>query len=393
MKPLLTLSLALTLSMTFAQGINFISEDMKWQDVLAKAKAENKIVFVDAHTTWCGPCKWMSANIFPLKEVGDVFNASFVSAKIDMEKGEGVDIASKYAVRAYPTYIFVNGDGELVHKGLGGMPADKFIEVAKAASNPERQYFTMKKRFEKGETQSDFLKNMSYAAQDAQDAELAAKASDAYLATQKEWNTPENRAFIMHFANSIESKTFGFILKNQALFEKEMGKGEVENVLNSIPIMDAFRKFFDRSTQTLNIAQAKEYLNKFLPAPLADKTVSYATLRQYQIKQDMPNVLAQAIVYFDKYPTNNANMLNEFAWMFYENATDRKQLEKAVQWSVKSVQLFDNFPYNDTAAALYFKLGDKKKAKEFAEKAIKRAKETGEDPAETVALLKKIEAL
>ena len=350
-------------------------------------------VLVDFFATWCGPCKWMSANIFPLKEVGDVLNASFVSAKIDMEKGEGIEIAKKYAVRAYPTYIFVNGDGELVHRGLGGMPADKFIDVAKAAKDPERQYFTMKKRFEQGENNADFLMKMSYAAQDVQEAELANKASDAYLATQKDWNTKENRAFVMRFASCIENKTFSFILKNQADFEKEVGKSEVENLLNTIPVMDVFRKFFNRSTQTLDIEKAKEYLNKYLPANLADKTISYATLRQYQIKQDVPNILTQAIAHFDKYPTEDAATLNEFAWTFYENSTDRSQLEKALQWSLKSVQLVDSYAFNDTAAALYFQMGEKKKAKEFAEKAIKKAKESGEDATETQVLLKKIEAM
>ena len=103
MKFILSFVLALTLGTAFSQGINFVKEDMKWQDVLAKAKAENKIVFVDAYTSWCGPCKWMSKNIFPLKEVGEVFNSSFISAKIDMENGEGLEIAKKYVViKCYP---------------------------------------------------------------------------------------------------------------------------------------------------------------------------------------------------------------------------------------------------------------------------------------------------
>ena len=97
MKYINAVTLLFICSISFSQGINFVPEDMKWQDVLAKAKKENKIVFVDAYTTWCGPCKWMAANIFPTKEVGDVFNASFVNAKIDMEKGEG--IICKYCFR------------------------------------------------------------------------------------------------------------------------------------------------------------------------------------------------------------------------------------------------------------------------------------------------------
>ena len=46
------------------EGVNFEKES--WSNTLAKAKAENKIVFVDAYTTWCGPCKMMDAKTFPV---------------------------------------------------------------------------------------------------------------------------------------------------------------------------------------------------------------------------------------------------------------------------------------------------------------------------------------
>src|SRR5690606_9477080 len=85
--------------MRFAEG--------PWKDVLARARQEGKLVFVDVYTSWCGPCKKMAAEVFPQKQVGDVFNASFINYKIDAEKGEGIDIARTYAVKAYPTYLFV----------------------------------------------------------------------------------------------------------------------------------------------------------------------------------------------------------------------------------------------------------------------------------------------
>ena len=38
----------------FSQGIQF--ETGSWKEVLQKAKQENKLIFVDLYTTWCGPC-------------------------------------------------------------------------------------------------------------------------------------------------------------------------------------------------------------------------------------------------------------------------------------------------------------------------------------------------
>ncbi len=51
-----------------AQGIQF--EHITFAEGLAKAKAENKLIFVDAFTTWCGPCKMLTSKTFPDSAVG-----------------------------------------------------------------------------------------------------------------------------------------------------------------------------------------------------------------------------------------------------------------------------------------------------------------------------------
>ena len=391
MKSFITCLLMFFGSLLFSQGINFEAEDMKWQDILAKAKKENKIVFVDAYTTWCGPCKWMAKNIFPNKEVGDVFNASFVNAKIDMEKGEGIEIAKKYEVRAYPTYIFVNGDGELVHRSLGSKPADKFIDDAKAAVDPDRQFFSLKKKFDNGDKSPELLKKLSYAAAEAQDEELKTQASEAYLATQSDWLTPDNMKFIVAFTNSVEGKLFDYVVKNKEAFEKALSKAEVESVVLEVPLTVISQKFYSRQTGVLDVAKSEAYLSKYLTKPLTKQAMAFADMLMTQ-KED-PSAMKKAMDYLGTYSSENPNLLNQYAWTFYENSNDPAQLQKALDWSLKSISIDDNFAYNDTAAALYYKLKNKKKAKEYAEKAIKKAQDNKEDATETEALLKKIEAL
>ncbi|MBL7814717.1 MAG: thioredoxin fold domain-containing protein [Saprospiraceae bacterium] len=383
----------LTLTTVSAQGIAFEPETTAWADILKKAKAENKIVFVDAYTTWCGPCKVMAKNIFPMKEVGDVFNAKFVNAKIDMEKGEGPEIAQKYGIRAYPTYIFVNGDGELVHRGLGSMPPEKFITVGQAASDPERQFFSLKKKYEGGERNSDFLKRFAGACEDAQEEQLGASVAEAYLATQKDWLNKENMDFILKFSKSIQSNTFAYLVKNQAAFEKAIGKGGIETQVYQTAFSNVANMSYNRAKREFDFAKAKEIGSKYLPNELVEKVLSGMTLTQHQMRNEVPQFLAQVVAHMDKYPSEDPQLLNQYAWAFYEQATDRAQLEKALSWSLKSISINDQYALNDTAAALYYKLANKQKAKEFAEKAIKQAKETGEDSTETQNLLKKIEAM
>ncbi|MCS6978909.1 MAG: thioredoxin family protein [Flavobacteriales bacterium] len=86
---------------------------------LKEAQKTKKMVFVDAYTTWCGPCKMMNHGPFRDADAGKFFNENFVNMKIDMERGEGPSVAMKYGVRAYPTLLFLNSSGEVVHKILG----------------------------------------------------------------------------------------------------------------------------------------------------------------------------------------------------------------------------------------------------------------------------------
>lgn len=129
---LLTAVLAFIGSVALAQndqGIKF--EKGTFAEILAKAKAQKKLVFMDVYASWCGPCKRMAAEVFTQKKVGDYFNATFVNAKFDAEVGEGRTIAARFGVNAYPTFLLLNGDGKLVGKMVGGSPADEFIRQVK----------------------------------------------------------------------------------------------------------------------------------------------------------------------------------------------------------------------------------------------------------------------
>ena len=77
---LICCSFLLLTSMTaFAQdgGIQFA--EGSWEEVLRQAAEQNKLIFVDVYTDWCGPCKMMSRNVFPASEVGAFFNEHFIN--------------------------------------------------------------------------------------------------------------------------------------------------------------------------------------------------------------------------------------------------------------------------------------------------------------------------
>lgn len=110
-------------------GIKFFNGT--FEKALEEAAKQKKIIFMDAYTTWCGPCKMLSAKTFPDKAVGEFFNKHFINVKMDMEKGEGPNLAMKYDVKAYPTLLFIDKSGKKLHVKLGFVTPEVLIEEGK----------------------------------------------------------------------------------------------------------------------------------------------------------------------------------------------------------------------------------------------------------------------
>jgi|TARA_R110000782_G_scaffold236819_3_gene322974 thioredoxin len=106
-----------------------------WKETLAIAKKENKLIFLDVYATWCGPCKKLKAYTFSDANVGSFYNNNFINVATDGEKGEGIELAKKYGVKAYPTLLFINSSGEIVYKTAGYHKADDFELLGKHIIN------------------------------------------------------------------------------------------------------------------------------------------------------------------------------------------------------------------------------------------------------------------
>lgn len=113
-------------------GIQFT--DAAWATVVKKAKAENKIIFLDAYASWCGPCKLLQKNVFTRADVGEVFNKNFINVKVDMERGEGPQLARLFPLEAYPTLFFIEPSGKIVKKVIGYQTPEAMINLGKSLS-------------------------------------------------------------------------------------------------------------------------------------------------------------------------------------------------------------------------------------------------------------------
>ncbi len=372
-------------------GIHF--ENASWSAIVAKAKAENKLIFIDAYTTWCGPCKMMDQQVYPTPKVGSYFNEHFINAKFDMEKGEGKDLASRYGVRVFPTYLFINPDEQLVHRLVGFTPSDQFIEHASHTLDPDKQFYTLLKKYEADKRNTSMTENLIWSAIEANETETAQKIAPEYFKSQSNWLTEKNLTLIDRITLTSNDPYFKFMLEHKDEFGEQFSPAYYKEKMFWITYKGAHQKLELPTTITKeiankNIPKAEKYFKAIYPEQQT-KLIHQFKVDVFQASKDW-NAYAREVISNEPDQPLTASELNHMAWIFFEHIDDPEFLKKAVEWAQKSIEL-DYSPYNlDTIAHLYFKLKNKPKAKLYANKSIEVAKLRGSDYSSTQSLLDEI---
>jgi thiol-disulfide isomerase/thioredoxin len=406
MKKIIAFAITCIVSLTvFAQenGMQF-EHNSSWEKVLAKAKNENKYIFVDCYTTWCGPCKVMSSTIFPLENVGTFYNKNYVNVKMqfDQTKNDNEDIKSwfatcstfekEYKINAYPTYLIFSPSGELVHRAVGSMSAESFITIGKNGMDEQAQYYTLKKTFEDNTNNTpDFLLKMTNAALAASEDDFAKIVSKKYLATQKDMLTKDNLKLLLSTTNSSKDEGFKILLKNQNKIDNILGNKETNGYVNQIIIQEELNPLiYGKSVKPMNWTNFEKNITKKYPTK-AKEILLASKIIVAQKKQNWKEYGPLVNDYLNKYGNfTSANEINSYAWTIFEKCEDAACVTNALSWSKKSFEANNNHMFMDTYANLLHKNGKTKEAIEWETKAKEIAEKAGEDASDYAKAIEKM---
>lgn len=219
---------------TFAQTT---FQELTLEGALEKAKTGNKYVFVDCYTSWCGPCKLMTENVFPSKTVGDYMNNRFVCVKFDMEKGKGIDIQRKYQIMSYPTFLVLKTDGTLLARIVGAiLDEDKFIKRVDSVFM-ENSVIQLEGEYMAGNRKMDFLLRYIKALLASENTTKAKSiALDVITSLEDKQKCTEPYWFIYedYRLSPVGSGNLAYLLKHVEQFRQGVGVERVDKRLGTL---------------------------------------------------------------------------------------------------------------------------------------------------------------
>ena len=367
---------------SFATGIDF-NHELTFQQALDKAKAEGKLVFIDCYTSWCGPCKRLAATVFVDSSLGSYFNNNYVNVKFDMEKEEGPSIATRYQITAYPTLLWLDPNGSIKNKVIGGLDVKGLMDAGKKAADPIPEMMSgMDKKYAGGARDEAFMEeylNLFKSSGRDYDAVFAEYIKQA---NTQNWAKDKTLPLVFELTRNYPSAGISQLVADKNALIAKYGAKVYSAKIDAI------------ANDALAVAKRRTDEKVLKEAIELVKGNSNDSKQQIaKMEMDYYFNTANATVYdkyvsdyIKKYGSNDQKLLNDVAWQYYINTNDEKYIKKAKDWSYKAVNLKNTCANNTTYAYLQYKLGNLSEATKACDYAIIKAKEENITPVSALAL-------
>lgn len=372
---------AIMVSVSANAQVKFIMND--WQKTKDAAHESGKYIFMDCYTDWCSWCKVMDKETFADDKVAEVLGSKMVCAKMDMEKGVGVQLAMKYGVSAFPSLLVFNSDGRLVYRSMGYEKPEPFLKTIEEALSINEPLAGYSEKIDIA--YPDFYKvvfDKTKKSPFPKEAEVY-----AFMDKQKDLTTEVSWNILKRF--SMYDKYNKNVLENIETYRKLYGNADADNMIDNILYSKLKSAIKNKSEEELNLVI--DLASKYHSADAG--TIRYQYQSTYYLQTGNCAAYTQTIsTMLASQDELDAGQLNSYSWNVYEKCDDDQSIKLATSWIEKAVKMDSQYAYLDTYAALLFKGKNYDQAKSIAQKAIETGKKENEDVKETEGLLEKINA-
>ena len=366
-------------------GIDFFTGS--WAEALEKAKSQDKLIFVDAYATWCGPCKRMAKTVFTREEAGAFYNKNFINFKIDMESGPGTEFGRKYPVSAYPTLFFIDGNGKVVLNTRGAQNLESLLKLGKSALEKGMNTQDLERQYADGNRDPKFLLKYVKALNKTNKSTL--RIANEYLRNQENLNTDFNREFIYESLYQADSKIFDLLVSDRKAITSIYSPEQVNNQIEK-----ACRRTFSQALKFESSDLWQEARTKAAEhlEPDGRKLAMEFDIDYYAYTKESKSYLKTTKAYVKTYVKNNAALLDATAKrLLTDFESNPKILHYAESIAAKASENGGLAEYHQTYARVLLANGNQSKALYEAQKALTIAKKYGAYTRDIEMLIQKIE--
>lgn len=334
-------------------GIRFF--EGTWEEALVESKKTGKPIFMDCYTVWCVPCKMLAKDVFTRPEVGDYFNIHFINVKMDMGTEQGKVLNDKYQVTGYPTLLFLDGDGNLIHRIVGAPTADILLKEGGRAIDG-KGYSSMSKAYEEGNRQPNFIQEYMDVLDIAGEGSKAAQICLNYFKTLDKSKLKEREYWELFckYVKDVDADVSKYVYKNRAEFINLFGAAAVEKKLFQLFSNGAYRYWKKEGDSGIFDEKGFEnYVHQLMKKDIRGKE---------QIIMDARMAYAMNTGDWAKYVQMGTDRLNDgeksdfvvYNWALRVNmqCNDTELREKAAEWMDRMAIDCDRRPQSDATISL-----------------------------------------
>ena len=316
----------------------------EWNQVMKRARKAHKFIFLDGYTTWCGPCKKLYREVFTRPAEVRFFNEKFINVKYDMEAGEGAMLKRQYGITAYPTYLFVNSDGQVLHRIVGAyFGENEFLNYAKMVLTYNGYFAALEKRYNMGERNPKLMFQYMTALRLAGEEKKERNLADGILRlmSKDHFMAPDYWAIISEYLEDPASQLFEILLKNKEEISAAIGAEKVEAKIFEVFDTQILRNRWSQPEERENYDKAKEekmiQLLRDGGFSRSNELLARALCAQHQRNEDWDMYASVVDAMYDfKLLKDNENPLREFdyhASVISKATSDKRLLNRALRWS------------------------------------------------------------
>lgn len=355
--------------LAFSQGIIW---EPTIQGAFAKAKAQNKPVFVECFHPNCPICMSLEPTL-KNAEVGKFYNQNFINYKLNLSDAKQVKFLSdkKIHLPGFPLFLYFDKNQNILHHTDPINTPKDFVQHAKAALDPNLQSGSAWKRYQAGGRDIGMLSNLAYLFRITQDTTRNIKvANDLYAVYPKDkLKSAESWEITKKCLMDIDNGFAEFWLRNLDTARKyESDKGHAGNETNAMGMLVQMAIYSPKSSKysLAKVNKLKQYMN-LIGAGQYITSNTWQIEAQALLREQGPEK-ALAFVQNLVSQTTQPQMLVYYVTFYNTNFPDGKLAAQVRKWMDRAQpglkEPLDIVNARYESARLYKKAGDTAKAKQ-----------------------------